>query len=511
MFSKEDRTLDLPAQGQHGYFNTDHQNPPWGTVPEVPFDRNTEDIRASDPYRLVKSTTRSISEASRRAVLPSKSLLGRSGDSIARDTDSDGKSPFGKDHWEKQIQRMDSTHIAKAYRARSDCLKQQKLVATERLKVHTLRASMREQREEEANLRDSIGRHLSSIACCTCKASAQLIEKDYEALRSMVRSYLDLEYVHDQAEDELEEQEQELSRSAARLIYISYLGVNTDTVEGSKSKGPVRKSKADLQGPNPSPTSPAKFESSSTLFSPQSHTSKSQLQGPGILGEDKYHDPVTQIGEGVTTAGPSDLLPGLDEAAIKSCGDLPSLDQILEDVLGPSSDTAQYSGRLRRAEYVCGKNPFKLAPGERFSPFDPGDSVESPSQRRGRFINNWILHQLRSSSLESSRLRSRPEWQSMREQGFDDTDISRLALERWHSDDTGTVASGERTIIPSLRSKGCKTAIWRGIGGPSYRRKRTRSVAFAPVPPLRRMSRHDTAWDEVYPEGQSSQDFRRPF
>ncbi|PYI08509.1 hypothetical protein BO78DRAFT_395643 [Aspergillus sclerotiicarbonarius CBS 121057] len=512
MSSKDTRSPGFPVRDQHGHTITDYLNPPWGPVPEILFDRNTEDIPAPSPYRLVKGAIRRVDDGSRRVVLPSESAVRISRDSMARDADNDEKRRFGTDHWEKQTRRMDSMNITDAYTAKNECLRQQKLVATNRLKVRRLRASMREKKEEEANLRDSIGRHLSNIACCTCGTSAQLIEKDHKALQSMAQSYLDLEYIHDQAEDELEEQEQELSRSAARLSYLFHLGANTDPLEGIRPKREARRSKGDLQGPNPSPASLAKSETSGTLSQSQPRISKSQLQGPIVFGTDKHHDPIPQIGEGVTTTGPSDFPPTWGGAETNSCGELPSLDQTLLDILGPSSDKTQPLGRMSRAELDSAKDPLKLAPDERFSPFDLGDSGESgPSQQRGRFINNWMLHQLRNSSLESARLRSHPEWQTMRDQGWDDTDISRLALERWHSDDTGTVASGERTIIPSQRSEGAGTAIWRGTGRPSYGRKRTRSVAFAPVPPLHRTSRHETAWDEFYPEGQSSsQEAKRP-
>ncbi|OOF99531.1 hypothetical protein ASPCADRAFT_203308 [Aspergillus carbonarius ITEM 5010] len=339
--------------------------------------------------------------------------------------------------------------------------------------------------------------------------TADLIEKDHEALQSIAQSYLDLEYTHDQAEDELEEHEQELSRSAARLNYLFHPEAIRDSLEDIGFKEKAQVSKAGPQSPNRTPLSLSASESSGTLSQPQAQMTESQLPKPTIFGTEDPHEPVPQIRE-ATITGPSNYLQIWDRAETKSCGDLPSLDQVLLDVLGLSSDEVRPLSRQSPAEPDSATDPFKLALDEKFSPFDQDDSVESaPSCQRGRFINNWILHQLRTSSRESARLRSHPEWQMMRDQGWDDTDISRLALDRWHSDDTGTVASGERTRMPSPSGE-VGTTIWRGSGRPLYRRKRTRSVAFAPVPPLRRTSRHGVAWENFCPEGQSSRPANRP-
>ncbi|PWY89438.1 hypothetical protein BO94DRAFT_534210 [Aspergillus sclerotioniger CBS 115572] len=502
------RTADMPIRGHYSHFITEQHPDPslWAPAPEIPFDRNTEDVPAPGPYRSRKTPIRNANNGAQGVIFPSSSSFCRSGDSTARDTDHNKRQRLEKDHREKQIQHMEDTHFTKVYKAKNECYHQQKLVAINRLNVRRLRASMREKREEEAGLRDSIRRHLGGIACCTCTSTASLIEKDHEALRSIAQSNLDLEYIHDQAEDELEEQEQELSRSAARLTYLFHPEAIRDSLEGNGSKEKARVFKADPQNSSPNPVSPNAYKS--TLSQPQTQTSKSQMQEPIIFGTDEQHDPAPQIRKEATTTGPSEILQTWDGTEAKSCGDLPSLDQLLLDVLGLPSDEAH---RQSLVEPDSANDPFKLALDEKFSPFDQGDSVESaPSRQRGRFINNWILHQLRTSSLESARLRSHPEWQTMRDQGWDDTYISRLALDRWHLDDTGTVASGERTIMPSQRSDGVGTTIWRGTGKPLYRRKRTRSVAFAPVPPLRRTSRHGAAWDGFCPEGQSSQEANRP-
>ncbi|RAK77598.1 uncharacterized protein BO72DRAFT_458507 [Aspergillus fijiensis CBS 313.89] len=65
--------------------------------------------------------------------------------------------------------------------------------------------------------------------------------------------------------------------------------------------------------------------------------------------------------------------------------------------------------------------------------FEPVLIPSSPSKV---FVNQWLLFQLRTSSLEEARIRSLPEWETLRGQGWTNAGISRLALTLWFSDDT---------------------------------------------------------------------------
>ncbi|KAL5001326.1 hypothetical protein BDV10DRAFT_182560 [Aspergillus recurvatus] len=66
---------------------------------------------------------------------------------------------------------------------------------------------------------------------------------------------------------------------------------------------------------------------------------------------------------------------------------------------------------------------------------------QTSSIRPNEFINKWMLHQLRISRMGIWRLQRSPLWQSLREQGLRDHDISRLILDKWYSDETALALS----------------------------------------------------------------------
>lgn len=75
-----------------------------------------------------------------------------------------------------------------------------------------------------------------------------------------------------------------------------------------------------------------------------------------------------------------------------------------------------------------------------FEPQDCDDNIghgtsASGKFDRGRFINKWLLHQLRHSSLEISRLKARPELKDPAMRGINDISISQQALNVWYIDD----------------------------------------------------------------------------
>ncbi|RAL13826.1 uncharacterized protein BO97DRAFT_27441 [Aspergillus homomorphus CBS 101889] len=90
----------------------------------------------------------------------------------------------------------------------------------------------------------------------------------------------------------------------------------------------------------------------------------------------------------------------------------------------------------------------------------------------GIFVNQWLLYQLRASALEGMRIRSLPEWQALRNQGWTDTSISRLALTLWFSDDT--VCPGD-AAAPRMSSESLHLNKVSSTGAKVSPRKRSRS------------------------------------
>lgn len=96
------------------------------------------------------------------------------------------------------------------------------------------------------------------------------------------------------------------------------------------------------------------------------------------------------------------------------------------------------------------KDPLKATMEEDTQPFfEPQDSSASPSGKFDRctFINKWLLHQLRHSSLQISRLKALPELQHLATHDTDDISISQQALDVWYTDDSEMV---EAPVSPSI-------------------------------------------------------------
>ncbi|RDH30269.1 hypothetical protein BDQ94DRAFT_77993 [Aspergillus welwitschiae] len=443
----------------------------------------------------------------RRVVSNSESTPHRKEDGIRQNTVKDAKFLPKKRQWGPHIPPVGNIDMAEAYIAQRECYEQQKLIAADRLKVQRLRAMMWEQREEETALRNSIRSHLSDITCCHCQSTAELIEKDYAALRSIAHYYLDLEYQYNQSEDDLEELEHELTRSAARLSRLFH-PVDDRKPQGVRTDRRVARPSFHSRSFDSQLVPLTTSERKDSQQQPQPVTSQVQ---ESILLDDAEKDSDSFSQRSTRSVSPdhssrrdwdkTEARPRYDIADFES-----DLDEIAQSAPGSPRDAARLLGVRSHSAPDLVKDPFKLESYEKSSPFEQNDfeSPESPFQRR-KFIDNWILHQVRTSSLESARLRSQPEWETLRSQGLTEEEISQLALECWHSHDPGAVVSSGSTIKPSRRSEQASTVIWRGTCRSFNHRKRTNSMAFGARPQLRRMSRYDSAWREFGPDDEGSQ------
>ncbi|PYH36067.1 uncharacterized protein BO87DRAFT_375076 [Aspergillus neoniger CBS 115656] len=482
-----------------------------------PFPLNTtidpkfKPASGSRPSLAEQALTGNASDCLRKVDSNSGFVSHSKEDGITQTTVDDANCLPKKRHWEHHIPPVGDTDMTDAYIAQKECHEQQKLIAIDRHKVHKLRAMMWEQREEETAVRDSVRAHLGAITCCTCQSTAQLIEKDYAALRSIALYHLDLEYQLNQSEDELEELEQELARSAARLSRL-FRPVDNRAPQGVRTKFGVARSSSDPRGFDTQSVPLTTSERKNDSQQQQPHLFTSQVQ-ESISGAERA--PVSQ-----TSTRPVSpdyrFSQAWDRIEAQPCYDIADfesdLDEIVQSDPGFAGRTAHSVGiRSRSADDIYSsddlvKDPFKLTIRERSSPYDQDDfDSTGPPFQRHKFIDNWILHQVRTSSLESARLRSHPVWETLRTQGLTDEDISQLALGSWHSKDAGAVVSSGSTIKPSKKPEQASTVIWHGTCRSFNNRKRTNSIAFGTRPPLRRMSLYDSAWRGFGPEDEGSQ------
>ncbi|PWY71701.1 hypothetical protein BO70DRAFT_121205 [Aspergillus heteromorphus CBS 117.55] len=396
----------------------------------------------------------------------------------------------------------DSVRLAQFRRYQAEYHEEQETLLSKIQEVGMLRTSMSENRAQETSLNLSILKTLEEAMRCGCKDSASTIREDYVTLRALVDRWIDLAFENSQMEAELEQQERVLS------VVVGRLSPNLD-------QSAARKSLQDIIPLGPSnPQCPEGREIPANLSTREGNRPWMQSQPqipnseePSDGGKRKQKDTPPSI-------DPPDTMYNWIQAQLESYGRVFYLHM--------------ENHHLREAAMSCfqkplpqdlGENnsptqpeppahPLKLPPEQTFASFYLGDGFTTPHQRLV-LVNCWILHQLRISSLECSRISSLPEWQIRRDFGLSERDISQLVLENWFADDTVIPRSGDPSVSPSnpSSSEDERSASSRGISRRRqfHRRKRARSMTsdgIRPVivPSLRRMSRHESDWARFLPE-----------
>ncbi|RDW76762.1 uncharacterized protein DSM5745_06754 [Aspergillus mulundensis] len=72
---------------------------------------------------------------------------------------------------------------------------------------------------------------------------------------------------------------------------------------------------------------------------------------------------------------------------------------------------------------------------------------QTSSIRSNEFINKWRLHQLRISSMGIWRLQRSPLWRTLREQGWNDHEITQNIINSWLSDETARACSPDNSSL----------------------------------------------------------------
>ncbi|RHZ45342.1 uncharacterized protein CDV56_100326 [Aspergillus thermomutatus] len=308
-------------------------------------------------------------------------------------------------------------------------------VSARRLRAREMRVALRYKREDEGKHRAALMKRLNSLLAQDHQL-ADLIEE----LQSATESYLDLEQTYHRAEDELDQDEYVLIQSMQRFA---------KSLRESPSK-----------------------------VTPQAESSFSDIDARSFRGEPLEYPPV--VVDYLSRVGDARILQErlseldsqwytlVDKQRLRSSLNISLDEESLQFLRLYDASRAQIRKELNetmldvvRLRAICDEqgllteeytgdmdflygmgledvasqieDPLKTSALDDSSPFyEPGSAKVSSAM----FINKWLLHQLRHSSVEISRLKAAPELQHLSDEGWDDANISRLALTVWFSDDT---------------------------------------------------------------------------
>ncbi|KAH8427296.1 uncharacterized protein LDX57_005010 [Aspergillus melleus] len=351
---------------------------------------------------------------------------------------------------------LDSARLVKLVLANQHLIEEQQTVSAKRSQVRELRQALKYKREEESILRTALMKKLNALFAQQ-DLSKSLVQ-DYEVLQLTTEAYVQLEYSYHDAEDELEQQEYRLGKSMKRFASLSY-------------KSPMRTSldsiKHTLEDASPDDSDGASSMATTAQNHPQSMVDYLSRMGDVRL----LHEHLMDLD--------SQWLAIMDKHKQRSPLHLPLDDESLEFLRTYDEERRKMWYELSHAQLdvnqlrsICEENglltddrteslgflyPLDSESSARLSDdplklsVDEGSSFFFEPQTAAQlhptmFINKWLLHQLRSSSVEIHRLKSRPELQPLWDRGFDDTSISRWALREWFSDDAGLSSRPPSTL-----------------------------------------------------------------
>ncbi|KAL4920080.1 hypothetical protein BDW62DRAFT_22378 [Aspergillus aurantiobrunneus] len=350
-------------------------------------------------------------------------------------------------------------------------------LSAKRVQVRQSRMALSYKRDDEMELRVKFMKHLNSFFATLNHPEAEPLVREYELLQIATEEYLKMENSYRQEEDQLEEQEY--------MLALSMEGF------GGCSTGPM----PSIQ-PYTGPWSPDPDKEESIRETPplvitylscigrermlQEHLSELEAEWFTTVERraqrQQFHMPLDEDSE--------EFLLTFDEERAKvwknlnnAQMDVTSLNVICQDHGHHGFDHEDLSS-LNLYQYVdqaaiweLEADPLNLPPHEQFvfpgegeaaddNDFDSSevnwDPPEMSPRRRFKFlqalqqnpsissveyINKWMLHQLRISSMGIWHLHRSPLWQPLREQGWQDRDISQAVLDGWFSDEAALASS----------------------------------------------------------------------
>ncbi|KAL4973453.1 hypothetical protein BDW66DRAFT_142136 [Aspergillus desertorum] len=399
---------------------------------------------------------------------------------------------------ESEVRRQArETELLKLYEKFND-------LCAKRVRARQSRMALRYKREDELELRVKFMKHLNSFFADMDLPEAGPIMQEYQLLQVATEDYLRLEDSYRQEEDELEEQEYMLS-------------VSIESLTGSPTRGP---------GPNNQSVSgtwsPVSDDKKSVRELPHCMTAYlSRIGDERILQErlaeldsewfftierqaQRLHHNLSMEDE-----DSKEFLETFDEERARIWKDLNnaqmdvvSLHAICLEEGHRGFDYEDLSALNLYHQYVddtfwaTETDPLRLPLDEHFffsgehqvANLNLDDSIPSESQRdttdqsplrrfrfsqalqqtstirSNEFINRWMLHQLRISSMGIWRLKGSPLWQSLRAQGLRDRDISQFIIDKWFSDETTREAPFNDSCLNSADDDDADTVVGHANG-----------------------------------------------
>lgn len=318
-------------------------------------------------------------------------------------------------------------------------IEQQSHVSIQRVQLQELRQELRYKRDEERILRAALMKKLNARFAQIDDSAPPL--PDFENLQVAADEVQDLETGYNQAEDELELQEARLSKMMQKLSDMLQKARTLDVLDGSEqSEYDSDSASSAISGLPPAPPSVSAYlarigdmyQLKETIAKCEAEwqnleDKKSMRESVGLPMDDEslellrhYYEEIKQLQNEISEVS-------LDLDRLRAICDS---EGVVIDEYAKGIDIIHDRGLGNIAGYQT--DPLKTSPvGDLYPFFEPG----STKLDQTTFINKWILHQLRQSSLEIRRLKSQSELQSLSEEGWDDANISRLALTMWYRDD----------------------------------------------------------------------------
>lgn len=362
-------------------------------------------------------------------------------------------------------------------------INQQRNASAQRAHVRELRTALRHKRDEEAELRADLMKTLFPLFTANVPSSfnptdnVALVE-EYDLLQAATVEYLELEQTYQQAEDQLGEQEYMLARSMERFVRFTQ-GTHDAAGQDSPAARPVAHEiiHDDASSYDSAPRDiPAGLRAYLSRVGDvqilQERLADLDAHYASIMGKQEqrnvFHIPLDEESW--------EFLQTFDEEWTETFADLTQAQWDAQDLEAICVETGVLTDEYKNSlDYVYqfdfvyqvsvinnGENifrdveiPLKL----RAEPAEPQDQVvffegvpaeldaslsgefKAPKMDKATFINRWVWHQLRISTIEIRRLEAWYAVHGIWDEGYDYGTIGEIAQAEWFKDKRATSAS----------------------------------------------------------------------
>ncbi|KAL4736938.1 hypothetical protein BDV11DRAFT_164167 [Aspergillus similis] len=360
-------------------------------------------------------------------------------------------------------------------------------LSAKRVRARQSRMALRYKREDELELRVRFMKHLNSFFADMDLPEAGPIMEEYQLLQVATEDYLRLEDTYRQEEDELEEQEYLLSVSIESLARSPNWGPELNFQPGTRTWSTISDDEASVR----------ELPHCITAYLSRIGDERILQERLAKLDSEWFftierQDQMLHYNLSMEDEDSKVFLETFDEERARiwkelnnAQMDVVSLHAICLEEGHRGFDYEDLSALNIYHHYVDDTlwtpetGPLRLPldedsvfPGEaQVASLDPNDSIpfepkkdtadQSPlrrfrfsqalqqtsSIRSNEYINKWLLHQLRISSMGIWHLQRSPLWRSLREQGLREYEISQLILDRWFSDDMAQAPSSDNSYL----------------------------------------------------------------